>query len=259
MTHYTINIPPSEDAPIVLLHGWGMSPDVWQVLSPLISAKRVICLALPGHGGVPYKEGEDWVDYLVGKVPEAAHWIGWSLGGVLALQLARRYPKQVKSLYLIGASPCFTQRDDWECATAPHTFSDFSKQLEKHYVTTLKRFWSLQFIGTKMTEDAKQLRNQILQTPPDYEALQYGLHLLQTVDLRASLSTIKVPQLWCVGDKDRLVPEAMLNQLALLYTNTGQSPNVKTELLQGGGHAPFLNHPERIAESINCWLRNHAL
>jgi len=86
---------------LVLLHGLGGTWEVWKPVIPALEARhRVIALTLPGHyGGPDYQnDGDATVAGLADQVIAAlraqgikqAHVAGNSLGGWLAIELARR-------------------------------------------------------------------------------------------------------------------------------------------------------------------------
>src|SRR5271166_2326161 len=88
-------------APIVLIHGATASPRVWEPLLPTLSSKYpVFAPSLPGHrGGPPLPAGSAGVvdriaDAMCRQLDTAAidtaHIVGNSLGGWVALELARR-------------------------------------------------------------------------------------------------------------------------------------------------------------------------
>jgi pimeloyl-ACP methyl ester carboxylesterase len=87
--------------PLVLLHPFSLCPEVWHPIVPLLTARhRVISLGIPGHHGADPlpcdfdHSIEAAVDLLERKLDEQgierAHLVGNSLGGWLAIELARR-------------------------------------------------------------------------------------------------------------------------------------------------------------------------
>jgi pimeloyl-ACP methyl ester carboxylesterase len=86
--------------PLVLLHGLGGTWRVWQPLLPSLQARHdVLALTLPGHQGLPIDTSEPVTAARLADAIEssldregigAAHVAGNSLGGWLALELARR-------------------------------------------------------------------------------------------------------------------------------------------------------------------------
>ena len=87
------SITQGQGRPLVLLHGWGMNAGVWLPLLPRLEAHwRVTMIELPGHGESHLIEGDihDWAGAVLDTAPSNAIWLGWSLGAMVALALARR-------------------------------------------------------------------------------------------------------------------------------------------------------------------------
>ncbi|MBP2315842.1 alpha/beta fold hydrolase [Azospirillum soli] len=99
--------------PALLLHGFAGDLLTWQFnLSPLATERRVLAVDLPGHGGSTLDVGEgrigDLAPWLVRflnalEVPRV-HLVGHSMGGYVALELARHAPERVASLSLIASA-----------------------------------------------------------------------------------------------------------------------------------------------------------
>src|ERR1700757_3679942 len=97
----TASAPDPPQTPIVLLHGVTSSARTWDPLLPMLSPRyRVFVPSLAGHrGGPPLPAGptavvDRIVDAMCRQLDEAAidtaHIVGNSLGGWVALELARR-------------------------------------------------------------------------------------------------------------------------------------------------------------------------
>ena len=91
---------------LVLLHGWGMSSAVWGDLANELTANyRVTLLELPGHGSSPLAPGakslQDWAHACLAVAPERASWLGWSLGGLVGMQVALLAPERVETLVMV--------------------------------------------------------------------------------------------------------------------------------------------------------------
>ncbi|EIC23318.1 pimeloyl-ACP methyl ester esterase BioH [Thiorhodovibrio frisius] len=241
--------------PLVLLHGWGMNPAIWSSLPDSLAAGRERCaLALPGHAGAPWQPDwtrlPDWADACLAQAPEQAIWLGWSLGGLVALQAARQASKRVKALILISSTPRFTRAVDWQVAMPEETLAQFHSTLLEDTNATLQRFLTLQVRGS---DEAPKLLKQLrlaLKTAPvaQPEALGIGLDLLRDEDLRGPLPDIRQPTLWLFGERDTLVPAAVAKRITILH------PQAQVECLQGAGHAPFLSHAQAVSELIHGFL-----
>lgn len=238
---------------LLLIHGWGMNAGVWAgVAQALAEGFRLQLLELPGHGAALWQgeQGlEAWAERLLEAAPAEAIWLGWSLGGQVALQAALMAPERISRLLLCAAAPRFTQGPDWPSAMPRGQLGQFATSLEQDYEATLERFLALQMRGC---EDARallrQLRTAVASRPPARpEALTEGLRLLRETDLR-DLAGLRVPTAWCFGERDQLLPLAVAHDLARLV------PGTDIHILPKAGHAPFLSHPQDWLD----WVRTQS-
>jgi len=236
---------------LVLVHGWGLHSGIWGDMPTRLAKRfRVTTLDLPGHGRSREVNGDLSLDAVTDRVagicPDAAVWLGWSLGGLISLNAALRQPQKVAQLALIGTTPKFVQAPDWPHAMSVEVFSGFSQGLTRDYRATLLRFLSLQ-AGSNESARAllKSLRAEMfIHGDPQPEALVAGLAILEQTDLRARLAKIRVPALVAHGSHDRLAPPAAGEYLA------AHLPQAQLLQLEGAGHAPFLSHAEIFAAAV---------
>lgn len=240
---------------IVLAHGWGLHAGIWSELATTLAQRfTVSAIDLPGHGrsreSVMPARLTDLTDMVVEQVPSPAIWLGWSLGGLVALDAARRYPQRVWKLVLTAATPRFVQAPDWSAAMAPGVFSGFAENLRTDYRGTLMRFLSLQIGGDDEGRALiKRLRSGLFaHGEPQPQSLANGLAMLEATDLRRELAAISTPALVVHGQLDRLVPPAAGEYLV------AQLPHARLALLAGAGHAPFLTQPQRYGELVREFL-----
>jgi len=236
---------------LVLLHGWGMSSSVWQTVVPLLEPHfRLTLIDLPGLGKSPALEPEFTfdaaVDALLDAAPERAHWLGWSLGGQLAVVAAAKAPARISALITVASNPCFVARNDWLPAMATDTYTGFKDALNDNPTKTLTRFIMLQTQGADAgRETLKLLKQRVKDDAP--AALASALTLLET-DARASLVDVNQPVLMQFGDKDLLIPVAAAEACA--HINDG----VKTTVYDGAGHLPFISHSKMWSDEVICFL-----
>lgn len=245
---------------LVLLHGWGMNGAVWAPVREALAVDyRVTVIELPGHGASAYNPEraglDDWVDACLQAAPPQAVWIGWSLGGQLALQAALCAPHRITGLVGVTASPRFVTGEGWPHAMAPATLNQFARALRRDPHQTLERFLSLQVQGDEAArETLRLLRQDIAQRrEADPLALEHGLELLRTVDLRPALGDLRCPSLWLFGERDTLVPADVCDELERLM------PEAEILILPGCAHAPFLSHPRACLRALKHFLEpDHA-
>ena len=236
---------------LVLLHGWGMNASVWQTVVPLLEPHfRLTLIDLPGLGQSPALEPEFTfdaaVDALLDVAPERAHWLGWSLGGQLAVAAAAKAPTRISALITVASNPCFVARNDWLSAMATDTYTGFKDALSDNPAKTLTRFIMLQTQGADSGRDTLKLLKQLVKDDAP-AALAPALTLLET-DARASLIDVKQPVLMQFGDKDLLVPVAAAEACGQL--NSG----AQTTVYKGAGHLPFISHSTQWSDEVITFL-----
>ncbi|MEN8176184.1 MAG: pimeloyl-ACP methyl ester esterase BioH [Pseudomonadota bacterium] len=245
---------------LVLLHGWGMNSTVWAGFSESLAERyRLWLIDLPGHGDSPYS-GErtlaDWASACLAVAPQRAVWLGWSLGAEVVLQAALQQPERVSAVIGLSGTPRFVQGDDWLHAMAPRTLEQFITASRQDHRRTLERFLALQVRGSETARDNLRLLKQQLRLRPDPrpEALDAGLGLLKTVDLRKQLAELSCPTGWLYGERDTLVPVAGSETLGRWL------PEARIRVIGGAAHAPFLSHRSETTDAVFTLLEPfHAL
>lgn len=242
-------------ADVVLIHGWGLHGDIFSSLvEQLAGDYRVTTVDLPGHGRSPAPDHQldldKTADMLAKLIGKPAVWLGWSLGGLIAMTIASRYAEAVNALVLVSATPRFTKSEDWPYAMAPETLEGFAADLAEDYQATLDRFLSLQIGKEKNSRELiRRLRQQVLKHgEPDPVALAAGLDILRDTDLRLQLAAIKQPALVINGGRDRLTPPAAGEYLA------NNLANGQYTLFEEAGHAVFLSHEQAFSVRLKEFL-----
>jgi pimeloyl-[acyl-carrier protein] methyl ester esterase len=241
--------------PLVLLHGWAMHGGIFAtLLRELTPHFECHVVDLPGHGLSEERDGLDLergVERLLGQLPPAL-WLGWSLGGLFALEAAVRAPDRVRGLIMVAASPRFVLAPDWPHAVAPSVFEQFGNDLARDYRATIDRFVALEVHGdAHAREEIRWVRERLSERPPpDPRILVDGLAILADTDLRDELPRLAVPNLWIAGQRDRLMPWQALQTAAAL------APGGQFQRIDRAGHAPFLSQPEVVAAAIQGFVAN---
>jgi pimeloyl-[acyl-carrier protein] methyl ester esterase len=176
--------------------------------------------------------------------------LGWSLGGLVAMQWALARPGRIARLVLVATSPSFVTRDGWRDAMAPETLARFGDELQSAYRLTLLRFLTLQVQGSdEGRATLAQLRTRLFERgDPSPKVLAGALELLGSTDLRPMLAGIGVPTLVIAGDRDALVPCAATVELAQAL------PQATQVTIGGAAHAPFLSHRRAFLEAALPFL-----
>lgn len=234
---------------LVLLHGWGLNAEVWRgILTRLRPHFRLHLVDLPGYGrsrDIPAFTLPALCEALLPRLPEGSLVLGWSLGGLVATQLALQAPQRLQGLITVAASPCFAAQENWP-GIRPSVLTGFKHQLSQHFEKTVERFMALQTLGTPSArQDAVALREAVLTQPlPEVRVLNAGLSLLQNTDFRPRLAEISVPSLRIYGALDALVPRDIVPRVDTL------SGNGHSVVIPKAGHAPFISHPDFFSQIL---------
>jgi len=241
--------------PLVCIHGWGMNLRAFDQLRTALQAERSSwALDLPGHGRSEWQDTradlDSQLEDLMAALPARCVLLGWSLGGQLALELARRAPHQVRGLVLISTTPRFTMAADWPHGLDEGAINAFRAMLEQDWRLALRDFVQLQVRGSRNAEATVQLLEAALLAHglPRQAALRAGLALLTGLDQRCDLSQVVQPALVLSGQHDCVTPPAAGRWLA------ERLPAARHEQIARAGHAPLLSHAGQVAGVLRDFL-----
>ena len=242
---------------VVLLHGWALQGAIF---APLVTALETRCtlhvVDLPGHGAsrdssVPLTPVA-CARAIAAATPPAV-WLGWSLGGLIALQAALDHPHAVRALGVVDAAPCFVAKPDWSLGVAPAVFRDFGADLGAHWRVAVERFLALEALGSAGARRAAEaLRPPVLAGgAPAPRALTEGIACVEDTDLRARLGELAMPSAWIAGARDRLVPwQAVAWAAAQCHGHFTR--------IEHAGHAPFIGFTDAVVAALEPLLEGLA-
>lgn len=237
---------------LILLHGWAMSATAFQELAGLLAENyRVLVPDLPGHGKSSPAGRNDLAglsdvltDWLSSLAAGPYTLVGWSLGGMLSLQIVSDAKLPVERLSLIGSTPKFTAGDDWSFGLPVAQVRAMARNLKRQFEATLAEFFSLTFAGESLSVDRlRMIRNFAVRASslPDQDVAFELLNVLAEQDQRNILSRIQVPAMVLHGELDRISPVGAGRAMAAMLPFGEYVP------FAGVGHAPFLSKPHDVA------------
>lgn len=252
--------------PIVMIHGWGVNSAIWQPMITQLSATfnasfHLVTVDLPGFGDnvdskiVPYSLA-NIAKQLDKTIEQPAVYIGWSLGGLVATEMALTYPDKVLGLITVASSPCFLEKTVTEQqyimwpGIKAKVLKAFHQQLQVDTKKTISGFLKIQAMGSPhVRDDIKQISQLVLQQQmPSKTTLDESLTLLETSDYRKKLIEIKQPFLRLYGRCDSLVPKAVIASIAALAKQSEQ------HVFEQASHAPFISHLDDFNKILTRWL-----
>jgi len=243
--------------PIVMIHGWAMSSEIWIDLAKKIAkTQQVFLIDLPGMGS---NKNTQFIDMdqinLEINALNLPHFsiMGWSFGGQIALHYSYKFSKKIKKLFLVSTTPCFVnQIGDWQSGVDANIFNKFANDLIADWQTTMERFLNLQLLGCEYRRTIlKKLKPPFLKTAPDIDSLKKSLNLILQNDLRYMLPKIDIPTMIMTGNLDKLVPievSEYLNKKIKLS---------KIKVFKGAAHLPFLSHMDDFMNTFQEFNDNY--
>lgn len=229
---------------LVLLPGWSYPAALLEPLAAALHSQagrlRVKLAELPARD-----DPHAWLDELDARLPDDCWLGGWSLGGMLAAELAARRGAGCRGLITLASNACFVRRDDWPCAMPAEQFADFREGVAQAPAAALKRFDLLVVRGA---DEPRALARRLAARDAANADLLAGLDCLARLDLRAGLGGWSGPRLHLLGGRDALVPRQAARALG------DRLPGARIELLDDASHALPLSHAERAAALIHAFI-----
>jgi len=210
---------------VVLIHGFGVDArhfSPW--LQKLQTQFAITTVDLPGFGAQAEKPWpaslDQLLDDLLPQLPERAIYCGWSAGGIVVAQLARRYPARVAGILLLAANPAFVARDsddDHWPGMEPDVFRQFNLSFAEDADATLKRFDHLMAKGSANVRHVLRALNDLRandSTRP--QSVTPFLQLLGDSDYRETLRALRQPIACVYAGSDALVPAECADAMKML-------------------------------------------
>jgi non-heme chloroperoxidase len=250
-----------EGRPIVLLHGWPLSDDMFEYQYHKLIAKnfRVIGITLRGFGlsDKPFgSHGYDVHALDVKHVLQAlgiddAVLCGFSMGGAVAVRYMALYKGEgIKKLVLAAAAvPLFTQRKNFPFNLKRSKVDDLIDQCHEDRTVLLTNFSKI-FSATQKAL-SQEIRDWLygigLSASP--HATVECLIALRDTDLRKDMAAIKVPTLILHGRKDKICSFALAEQMLAGIEGS------KLIAFEKSGHSLFLEETDKFNAALVAFCK----
>jgi polyhydroxybutyrate depolymerase len=241
--------PREASAPVVFLHGWLMTAHLWGAqLEGLCSERRCLAVAQPGHLAPPFDEPytmEHWAELLHRTLRsvdlDPAVLVGHSMGGMLAMEYARRYPESVLGLGLVATTDTPGQ---------PQVVEGIRRQMAA-WNDEVATGWARFLISGEFLESHPEWLEEWrgMASKFDHEWLPNLMEAIQgRDDLTGFTPTLEVPSVVIHCRTDGAVPFALGEALA------ERIPGAELVAPDGCGHAVPLERPEAVTEALENLL-----
>lgn len=229
--------------PVILIHGAGSDHLIWPASIRRLVGHTVIALDLPGHGhstGVGCQSIGDYTaavtEFLATHGIFQAAFVGYGMGGAIALQLALDFPQHVIGVGIISAGAHFNLPGEMTAYLSnPATTAAGIQMLRERLVCDSP-------LAPVVSEGLKAL------TAARPSVVYNDWHACSRFDLSADLARINIPAYVACGAKDRLTS---LNQAKLLAAGL---PMAHMDAIHGAGHLLPREQPEVLAAGLKRFL-----
>jgi pimeloyl-ACP methyl ester carboxylesterase len=249
--------------PVVLLHGFTAAWRIWHpILADLAARYEVIAPTLPGHHGGPsyptdqpitFERSADAVEALLQELGVGeAHFVGNSMGGGIALELAKR--GRARSVVALAPAGGWSRND----GEGPRIGTFFAKQIRMLERT---HAWSERIMrrpATRRLAFREIMRHGELVSPADAaEISQAALHC--SISQRAIQALLADEAGLTIGDLDRIACPVLLAtpQFDRVLPGSRHAPRYRREIpgveaiaLSGCGHVPTWDDAKLVTRLI---------
>lgn len=249
--------------PVVLLHGFTAAWGAWRpLLADLVARYDVIAPTLAGHDGGPdypadapisFARSTDVVEGLLDELGlDTAHLVGNSMGGGIAIELAKR--GRARSVVALAPAGGWS-RGDGEGPRIGKFFARQIKMLERTHA------WSERIMrrpGTRRFAFREIMRHGELVSPVDAAAMSQAA-LRCSISRRAIQALLADEAGLAIGDLDRIACPVLLAtpQFDRVLPGPRHAPRYRREIpgvravaLAGCGHVPMWDDTELVTRLI---------
>ena len=202
---------------------------------------------LPGHGSRSAARAGLWeAAVAVGEECGRAAYLGYSMGGRVALHLALARPELVERLVLVGATAGL--EDDEERAARRAADEELARLLEADGVERFLDRWLARPMFSELSDEAA---GRDARRENTVEGLASSLRLMGTgvqEPLWRRLGELAVPVLLVTGERDDAYLELTMRMAAWV------GAHASLVMVPGAGHACHLERPDAFAELVVPFL-----
>lgn len=237
---------------LVFLHGFTQTHHHWHAAAHLLAGRvdpgsTLAFVDLPGHGLASHDpDGDiDAVGPRLVAVAGPGTYIGYSMGGRIALATAATGAPAVERLVLIGATPGI--EDDDERAARARLDDERARRVERVGVDTFVEEWLAMpmFAGLPPDRDGVEHRRRNTSAGLAHSLRAYGTGAQRPLWDR--LAAIRIPVLVLAGERDGKFADVGARMAAAL-------PHGAFDTVPGAGHAAHTEQPAATVALIARWL-----
>ena len=234
---------------IVFAHGFTQTARSWshfeEILGPVLPGIETLAVDLPGHGTAAELRGGLWTSgkHLVDQGGRATY-VGYSMGGRVALHAALAHPGRVDALVLIGATAGIDSASDRQQRRDADEL--LATRIESIGVSSFIDEWLANPLFASLSDDQALRTDRLRNTPEGLAASLRSTGTGTQEPLWDRLAEINIPVLVVAGERDdkfRAIGQRLADGL----------PQSKFEIIHDAGHSVHLEQPTITAQVLSDW------
>lgn len=241
---------PAGGLPLVLANSLGTDFRIWdEVLPHLPTGLRVVRYDKRGHGlsdatPAPYRM-DDHVADLAALLDQlgitGAVVVGLSIGGLIAQGLTASRPDLVRAVVLMDTAHRIGTAETWNARIEAIRTGG----LDSIGDAVMERWFSPRY-RLQQADAVAGWRNMLVRTP--VEGYAGSCAAIRDIDYEREARALAVPALAICGSSDLSTPPDLVRATAEII------PGARFELIEGPGHLPPIEAPERVAELVSGFV-----
>jgi sigma-B regulation protein RsbQ len=249
-----------EGRPIVFVHGFGCSQEMWRHVVPRFEHDhRIVLIDLVGAGNsdvaaydpVKYDSLHGYADDIL-EILEVLDfhdvvYVGHSVAATIGVLAETTDPSRFGSLVLVGPSPRYIDDDDYRGGFERADIEGLLDALDSNYLGWSQTMAPVIMGNAERPDLGLQLTDSFCAVDP--EIARHFAHVTFLSDNRRDFSAVRTPTLVLQCSDDVIAPTSVGRYV---HEQISTSRFVQ---LAATGHCPNLSAPDELADEIRAFLR----
>lgn len=252
-----IDLPHSDAGPrgapaVILLHGFPLDHSMWSAQAAALKAAgfRVVVPDLRGFGKASVRAPSTMAAHAADVLRLADRaglrrfaLAGFSMGGYVALEVARQAPERLAGLALVDT------RAEPDTEEARKGRAETAAKVRAQGVGVVAESMLPKMLTARAPPAmVEPVRAMMMRTPAEGAALAL-LGMGERADQRATLAHVRVPTLVVVGAEDPITPPAAAEAMAQAV------PGARLVVVPGAAHLAPVEQAEAVSAAMVEWMR----
>lgn len=245
----------AKSRPIVLIHGFPFSHEMWQSQVELLRNDfRVVSYDVRGHGSSAVGDGQYMLEFFVDDLIALLDHLkidktivcGLSMGGYVALRSVERNPERFSAMILCDTSS-EADTNEAKLRRAASIMAVKREGVKAFAETLLKTVFAPESLQRKV--DAVQMIRRLIESNSSTGICGTLLALASRTETTSSLPQMNLPTLILVGEVDKLTPPSISEMMQR------KLPSSELYIIPSAAHLSNLENPAEFNKRLRDFLK----